>query len=93
MQYQIYNLNFQKRDSVVEITLTAAANVRMMDAMNYDLFKNKQQHKYFGGFVTVSPYRMAIPWDGHWVVLIDASSDPNFKPSVKVLARNLPGAR
>ena len=93
MQYLIYNLDYQKKDNVVEVSLSAAANVRLMDSMNYDLYKNNQQHKYYGGLVTVSPYRMAIPKDGRWVVLIDAIPDPKFKHNVKILPKTLPNVR
>lgn len=93
MQYLVYNLDYQKKDSVVEVTLSSATNVRLMDTMNFDLYKNNQQHKFYGGYVTVSPYRMAIPKDGRWVVTIDVNPDPKFKHSVKVLPKKLPDAR
>lgn len=91
MQFIVYNLDYQKKDSVVEVTLNAATNVKLMDAMNFDLYKNQQQHKFIGGYVTVSPYRMVIPKDGHWVVTIDTS--PNLKHSVKVTKRTPPASR
>ena len=93
MQYLIYDLGQQKKKTVVKVRLTAATNVRLMDNMNYTLYKNSQQYKFYGGYVKTSPYRMEIPNDGRWVLTIDVVNDPKFKYSVNIVSERLPDAR
>lgn len=55
----------------IEVTLTAAANVRLMDASNFGSYRRGGRHEFFGGHVTRSPFRMSVPRSGHWHVAID----------------------
>ena len=61
MNFSYYDLGNQKRGEIVEVQLSAAANVRLMDSSNYNSYKNGRRHKYYGGYVKRSPYRMQIP--------------------------------
>ena len=92
MQFLVYDLGQQKRKTIVEVRLTASTNVRLMDNLNYDLYKNNQQYKFFGGYVKTSPFRLEIPKDGRWVLTIDVVQDPKFKYSVNVIPEKLPDA-
>jgi hypothetical protein len=55
----------------VEVTLSNAANVRLMDSSNFASYRNGGQHQYFGGHVRRSPFRVSVPRAGHWHVAID----------------------
>jgi hypothetical protein len=70
--FQSYDLGRQQRGAVAVVTLKGnAANVRLMDAHNFNNFKNGRQHRYVGGLATRSPIPLAIPSDGHWYVTVD----------------------
>lgn len=56
---------------VVEVTLDKAANVKLMDSSGFSAYCNGGQHRYYGGHVTRSPFRLAVPGPGHWYVAID----------------------
>lgn len=56
---------------VVEVTLSAAANVRLMDSGNFQNYRSGHRHEYFGGHATRSPVRLLVPRAGHWHVAID----------------------
>lgn len=56
---------------VVEITLSAAANVKLMDSSNFQNYQAGRRHEYFGGYATRSPTRLSVPRSGHWHVAID----------------------
>ena len=71
MKYSYYDLGNLKAGNVVQITLSAAANVRLLDHTNYVNYKNGRRHKYYGGYVTKSPYKIIVPNTGHWYVTID----------------------
>jgi hypothetical protein len=69
--YTHYDLDMQRAGTVIEITLSAIANVRLMTHANFDLFKNARQHKFLGGVAKQSPIRLKIPESGHWHVIVD----------------------
>jgi hypothetical protein len=72
LQYRSYDLGRQQRGSVAVVELRGnAANVRLMDAHNFNNFKNGRQHRYVGGLAKRSPVRLAIPGNGHWYVTVD----------------------
>ena len=51
--------------------MSAAANVRLLDSSNYSNYKNGRRHRYYGGYVKKSPYRIIVPNSGHWYITID----------------------
>lgn len=57
--------------SIVEVTLDRQANVRLLDAANYQRFKRGQQYQYYGGRALQSPLRLPVPSSGTWYVVID----------------------
>ena len=71
MQYLYYDLGQLEAGKIVEVTLTKAANVRLMDSSNYNNYKAGKRHRFYGGYVKQSPYRIPVPHFGHWYVTID----------------------
>ncbi|MEW9615581.1 DUF1883 domain-containing protein [Shinella sp. S4-D37] len=69
--YTHYDLDMQRAGTMIEITLSAVANVRLMSHGNFDLFRNARQHKFLGGVAKQSPIRLKIPENGHWHVVVD----------------------
>lgn len=70
MNFLYYEVNTQPGD-VVEVTLDARANVRLMDFANLTFYQKGRQHHYFGGLATVSPYYVRPPHGGRWYVVVD----------------------
>ena len=60
---------------LVEVTLNYAANVYLMDGLNYSFYKDRMSFNYYGGKTYESPYRIKIPFDGEWHVVIDNDDD------------------
>ncbi|WP_420645879.1 DUF1883 domain-containing protein [Candidatus Leptofilum sp.] len=72
MKFNHYNLGYLKRGTVVEVTLKgSAANVRLMDSTNFQSYKSRRRHRYFGGLIRKSPARLVVPSSGHWHVTVD----------------------
>ncbi|MFB9268010.1 DUF1883 domain-containing protein [Bradyrhizobium erythrophlei] len=42
-----------------------------MDAINVHSYQRDGQHRYFGGEVRRSPFRLRVPQSGYWHVTID----------------------
>ena len=94
MQYQYYDLGNVEKGKVVEVTLGYAANVRIMDSSNYSSFKSGKRHRFIGGYVKSSPYKVTIPNTGHWYAVIDLGGYAGtVKSSVRVLSGILPNAK
>jgi hypothetical protein len=73
-------------DQIVEVTLSSAANVKLMDSSNSNNYRNGGRHEYFGGYVTRSPFRISVPRSGHWHVAIDLGGHSgNVRAGVRVL--------
>ena len=90
MAFTHYDLGHLNAGQIVEVTLSgSAANVRLMDTSNLNSYKNNRQHRYIGGLVKQSPYRMPIPNSGHWHVTVDMNG---LRGTVRSTARVLPGA-
>ena len=56
---------------VVEVTLDRAANVRLLDAVNFQRFRRGDAHRFHGGYMTQSPVRLPVPRAGSWHVVVD----------------------
>lgn len=71
MQFIHNDLGFRQAGDLVEVTLTAGANVRLMDSNNFNAYRNGRQHNYIGGLARQSPVRLRIPNSGTWHVAVD----------------------
>lgn len=93
MNFSYYDLGQLDAGKIVEVTLTKAANVRLMDTSNYNNYKNGRNHHYYGGYVKQSPYRIQVPHSGHWYVTIDLGGYAgSLRHGVRVLSGMLPTA-
>lgn len=94
MQFIHNDLGQRKRGEVVEITLTSAANVRLMSSSDFSSYKNGRRHRYIGGLARQSPLRLQIPSSGHWHVAIDMQGlRGSTRASVRLLPSPLPEIR
>lgn len=74
-------------DDVVEVTLDHAANVQLLDPANFLAYEQRRAYRYFGGYVTHSPYRIVAPSAGKWHLVIDLGGGPGtVRASVAVLS-------
>ncbi len=66
-----YDLKGQRAGTVVEVSLNAVNNVRLMTVGNFQRFKEMLDFKYIGGVAKKSPVRLVVPEDGHWHLIVD----------------------
>jgi hypothetical protein len=83
------DLGNRKRGDVVEVILSAWANVRLLDSSNFARYKRGQDHRCAGGLVKHSPYRIGIPSTGHWHVAVDTQG---LRNSTRASVRVIPGS-
>jgi hypothetical protein len=94
MDFIHYDLKRLERGQIVEVTLDHAANVLLLDSTNFNSYRNGRRHTYYGGNVTRSPFRIAVPRSGNWHVAIDLGGyEGRVRSGVRVLPGPLPTAR
>lgn len=94
MQFIHNDLGQRKQGDIIEVTLTSAANVRLMNSSNFSYYKNGKRHQYVGGLAKKSPLNLQIPSSGHWHIAIDMQGlRGSTKASVRVLPSALPEIR
>lgn len=71
MNFLHKDLGFLDGEEIVEVTLDSAANVKLMDSSNFSNYRGGRRHEYFGGHITRTPFRIAVPRSGHWHVAVD----------------------
>ena len=71
MQFIKHDLGELSSGEMVEVVITAAANVRLMDKENFLKYRSLHRFRDYGGYVTHSPFRTSIPYAGHWFVAVD----------------------
>ncbi len=93
-QFQQYDLGHQQRGTTVVMTLRGnAANVRLLDPINFEHFRNGRAHRYHGCLAERSPVRLTVPTTGRWYVTVDLMgmrAGARVESSVRVEAA-LPG--
>jgi Domain of unknown function (DUF1883) len=93
----ISHLDFQfigKIGAVAEVTIDRAANVMLMDGANYAQYTQGQPYQYYGGHATVTPFRIVVPGNGLWHVVVDLGGGPGeVRASLRTIPRRLRRSR
>lgn len=91
MNYSVYDLKQRKAGEIVEVQLSAGANVLLLDSSNYSSFRANRQHRYYGGLAKQSPVHLQIPRSGHWYLVIHmAGLRGSVRHSMRILPDTLP---
>ncbi|MDE2854983.1 MAG: DUF1883 domain-containing protein [Chloroflexota bacterium] len=69
MEHLHRDVGHLSRGDGVEVSLGYAANVLLLDNINYQNYRSGRQHKYYGGHYKQSPAIIGIPHAGHWHVV------------------------
>jgi len=85
MNYLLYDFDLQTNDKI-QITLDHMANIRLLDSINYNNYKNGMEYRYYGGLVEKSPFTLTTPAAGKWFLVIDLQGmGGSVNATVKVL--------
>ena len=81
-----YDLKELRAGTIIEISLSAINNVRLMNGTNFQRFTELLDFKYLGGVAKKSPIRISIPETMHWHLVVDAEGHNGLaESSVKML--------
>ncbi|KXG86114.1 DUF1883 domain-containing protein [Agrobacterium bohemicum] len=90
-----YDLKELRTGAIIEVSLNAVNNVRLMTSGNYQRFTEMLDFKYLGGVAKKSPVRVTIPETSHWHLIVDCEGHHTLAESaVKMLPpRSMPVLR
>ncbi|UUV30741.1 DUF1883 domain-containing protein [Amycolatopsis roodepoortensis] len=71
MRWRSYNPGNVQHNAVVTVALNARANVRLMTKVNFAAYQRQQFYKMTGGVAVTPLFKMAIPQNGYWYVVLD----------------------
>ncbi len=75
-----------KEGQIVKLVCDTQCNFMLMDDTNYSNYKNGRGYKYFGGFYTHFPARIAVSRTGSWNVVIDlGGGSANIKYDLTII--------
>lgn len=69
MPFQQFDLGHRKRGEVFRVTLSAGANVFLVDSSNFSAFKRGSSFRYQGGLIQRTPHDFVIPSNGHYYIV------------------------
>ncbi|MEF9873700.1 DUF1883 domain-containing protein [Glutamicibacter sp.] len=63
--------DFIERGSILVVTLSGPAHLRLMDPENFAAFQDGDEFEAYGGLARRAPYRIKVPHSGPWFLAID----------------------
>lgn len=85
MNFLHYEIEADKSDTI-EVSLTGAANVQLMDGDNFAFYQSGRPFHYFGGYARTSPFVLKAPRAGRWHIVVDLGGYAGqVRAGVKVL--------
>src|SRR5262245_63530027 len=89
MRFIHSDLGHRQRGDVLEVTLSAGANVRLLDSPNFQRYRRGARHDYYGGLAQKSPVTIPIPRSGRWHGVVDMQG---LRGSTRASFRVIPGS-
>jgi hypothetical protein len=86
MEANVFDLGKLRRDAVVTIRLEAMANVRLLTEVNLRAYQRRQYYRMHGGVATAPMFKIHIPANAHWFLVLDVEGLDNLplRPRVSV---------
>lgn len=78
MRFLFHDLGYLQSDTTVQVALSgSSANVRLMDAINYNRYRAGKTYRATSWYVSRSPFQVTTPHNGYWYVVIDRQGRSN----------------
>lgn len=89
MEHLHYQMTLNSGD-VLEVSLDHAANVLLLNPLNYAHYTSGLPFRYYGGYADISPYRLTAPHSGQWHLAVDLGGGAgSVRASVQIVSASL----
>ena len=78
LDFKYYKLGNLEKETIVEVDISCAANVCLMDGCNFRRYKAGNCFRYYGGYMTYSPCSFTIPNYDAWYIVIDFGGEGGY---------------
>jgi hypothetical protein len=90
MEFLRSDLGWLPAGTTVEVEVSAAANVRLLDEESAAFHQLGMPYVYFGGLAVRTPVRLRVPDDDRWFVVVDLEGlIGSVRAAVRVKKRRL----
>lgn len=62
----------------VQVNLKHAADVFLVDSINFQKYKSGQQFKYYGGHYTKTPVHITVSGVGRWYLIVNTGGHDSY---------------
>ena len=62
---------YLNQGDLVRLDCDTQCNFMILDDSNFSAYRNGRRYKYYGGHYKRFPAQIAVPYPGHWNVVID----------------------
>jgi len=77
-----------KQGDIVYVELDKQANIKLIDSLNYQNYRNGLNYRYYGGLAKITPAKIPVPYQGHWHVVIDLGGySGTVRALIKIIKR------
>lgn len=88
MPDHLHSRLFLRQGDLVEVNCDTQANVLLLDDTEYANYKKGRSYRYYGGFFTSFPARLAPPNSGHWNVVLNlGGASGTVRHAIRVIKR------
>lgn len=63
----------------VEVELQHAADVFLVDSINFQHYKSGRKFKYYGGHYTKTPVNISVSGTGRWYLIVNGSRQYKYR--------------
>ena len=88
MKFLKHEVDANAGDTVEVVLEGHAANVMLLDPLNFQNYISGRAFHYYGGYYTQSPAHITVPQQGHWYLVIDlGGAAGHVSASMRVIPR------
>lgn len=63
----------------VTVNLKNAADVFLVDSLNFKKYQNNQQFSYYGGYFTKTPVTITVSGNGRWYLIVRGGGQYSYR--------------
>ncbi len=85
MQF-LYQREYLNEGDVVVVDCSHRCNIRLMSDSDFESYRRRGRHRYYGGHYERLPARIPVPANGYWNITLDlGGGSASIRHSINIL--------